>query len=215
VHGFAKIEARFYPILIRYETLESSKKSSPRLPRRTMTMAMYVHAVISRLFFVCLLGSILLGSKGRALAEGACLEQPGPGASQGEHWFYHFDRGKSRKCWHLGTVAAVAHELPAPRTERTRTVGSALNSVFGPLVRELRNWFRQPMPHEVVAGEPRIVQSDATRPLTIEDIAQPQPDLPEERAETRPAASLTPAQKQALFEAYLKWEEQRNPSGGR
>lgn len=176
---------------------------------------MYVHAVVSAVFFACLSASILLGSQGRAFADGACLEQPDRAAPLGEHWYYHFDREKNRKCWHLGTVAAVAHEAPAPRTERARTVTSALNSLFGPLFRELRSLLRQPMHHEADAGEPRIVQSDATKPLTIEDIAQPRPDIPEERAETRPAASLTAAQRRALFEAYLKWEEsQRNADGG-
>ena len=176
---------------------------------------MYVHAVVSVVFFFCLSASILFGSKGPASADSACLEQPDRATSQGEHWYYHFDRGKNRKCWHTGSAAAVAHELPAPRTERTRTVASALNSLFGPVFRELRGWLRQPMHHEAAAGEPRIVQSDATKPLTIEDIAQPQPDIPEERAEMRPAASLTPAQKRALFEAYLRWEEvQRNAGRG-
>ena len=172
---------------------------------------MYVHAVVSVIFFICLSASILLGSK--ASADGACLEQPDRATFQDEHWYYHFDREKNRKCWHIRTVAAVARELPAPRTERTRTVTSALNSLFGPLLRELRSWMRQPMHHEAAAGEPHIVQSDATKPLTIEDIAQPQPDIPEERAETRPAASLTPAQKRALFEAYLKWEEVQHNAG--
>jgi hypothetical protein len=176
---------------------------------------MYVHAVVSVVFFICLSASILFGSKGRASADSACLEQPDRATSQDEHWYYHFDREKNRKCWHIRPPVAVAHESQAPRTERTRTVTSALNSLFGPLVRELRSWLRQPMHHEAAAGEPRIVQSDATRPLTIEDIAQPQPDIPEERAEMRPAASLTPAQRRALFEAYLKWEEvQRNAGRG-
>jgi hypothetical protein len=176
---------------------------------------MYVHVIVSTIFFVFLSASIALGSKGRAFADSACLEQPDRAAPPGEHWYYHSDRENNRKCWHLGAVAGVAHEPLAPRTERTHTVGTALNSLFGPLVRELRSFLRQPMRHDAAADEPRIVQSDATKPLTIEDIAQPQPDIPEERAETRPAASLTPAQRRALFEAYLKWQElQRNPGGG-
>jgi len=176
---------------------------------------MYVHVIVSMIFFVCLSASIAVGSKGRAFAESACLEQPDRATPLGEHWYYHFDREKNRKCWHLGTVVGVAHEPSAQRTERTHTVPSALNSLFGPLVRELRSLLRQPMRHDAAADEPRIVQSDATKPLTIEDIAQPQPDIPEERAEMRPPKSLTPAQRRALFEAYLKWQElQRNPGSG-
>jgi hypothetical protein len=70
------------------------------------------------------------------------------------------------------------------------------------------------MSHEAATGEPRIVQSDATKPLTIEDIAQRQSEFPEERAETRPASSLTTAQRKALFEEYLKWEELQRAAGG-
>ena len=178
---------------------------------------MYVHAIVSTALFLSLSILITLGSKGRAAADSACIEQPDRDAPSGEHWYYHFDRDKNRTCWHLGAVVAVGRESPAPlRTERTHTAGPTLNSVFGPLFRGIRHLFRQPMPHEAAAGEPRIVQSDATRPLTIEDIAQPQAEFPEERAETRPTSFLTPSQRKALFEEYLKWEElQRASRGGR
>jgi hypothetical protein len=176
---------------------------------------MYIHAVVSTALFLSLAILITLGSKGRAVADSACIEQPARDAPSGEHWYYHFDREKNRKCWHLGAVVAAVRESPAsPRVERTHTAGPALNSVFGPLFRGIRNLFRQPMPHEAAAGEPRIVQSDATRPLTIEDIAQPQAEFPEERAETRPVSSFTPSQRKALFEEYLKWEELQRASRG-
>lgn len=177
---------------------------------------MYVHAVVSTAFFVSLSILVTLGSEGRAVADSACIEQPERDAPQGEHWYYHFDREKNRKCWHLGPVAAVVRESPLPlRTERAaRSAGATLNSVFGPLFRGIRHIFRQPMPHEASEGEPRIVQSDATRPLTIEDIAQPQSEFPEERAEPRPASSLSPAQRKVLFEEYMKWEELRRAAVG-
>lgn len=174
---------------------------------------MYFHAIVSTAFCVALSMLTTLGSKGRALADSICIELPDRDAPQGEHWYYHFDRAKSQKCWHLGPAAPVVHELLPPRTERTRSAGATFNSVFGPLIRDIRRLFRQPMPHDAVAGEPRIVQSDATKPLTIEDIAQPQGEFPEERAETRPASSLTAAQRKALFEEYLKWEELQRAGG--
>jgi hypothetical protein len=174
---------------------------------------MYVHAIVSTAFCISLSILISFGSKGRAVADSACIAQPGRDAPQGEHWYYHFDREKNRKCWHLGPGAPVAYESPSPRTERTRSAGVTINSVFSPLFRGIRNLLRQPMPHDAIEGEPRIVQSDATKPLTIEDIAQPQSEFPEERAETRPAASLSAAQRK-LFEEYLKWEELQRAAGG-
>lgn len=175
---------------------------------------MHIHAVVSAVFFVSLSLLFTLASKGRAVADSACIEQPDRDAPQGDHWYYHFDREKNRKCWHLGPVATVVRESPPlARAERPHTVASTFNSVFGPLFRGLKRLFRQPMPHEAAAGEPRIVQSDATKPLTIEDIAQPA-EFPEERAEARPVTSLTPAQRRALFEEYLKWEELQHNTGG-
>jgi hypothetical protein len=176
---------------------------------------MYIHAVVSTALFVSLSLLITLGPKDAA-AEIACIAQPDRDAPQGEHWYYHFDREKNQKCWHLGPVATVTHESPLPpQTERAQShsAGATFNSVFGPLFRGIRNLFRQPMSHEAATGEPRIVQTDATKPLTIEDIALPQSEFPEERAETRPASSLTTAQRKAPFEEYLKWEELQRADG--
>jgi hypothetical protein len=168
---------------------------------------MHVHASVSAVFFVSMSILIVVGSKGGARADSLCIQQPGRDARYGEHWYFHYDREKNRKCWHRASAAAAAQEAPLPRAERTRTLAATLNSVFSPLFRELRHLFREPMRHEAVAGEPRIIQSDANQPLTIEDIAQPQLDLPEERAETRSAPPLTLAQRRALYEEYLKWQE--------
>lgn len=172
---------------------------------------MYIHVTVATVVFVFLSILVVLGARDRAVADSSCLEQPGPDGLQGEHWYYHYDQQKNRKCWHLGAnnpVVTVAPAVPPPRTERPR---ASLSSVFSPLIRSVRNLFRRPIPrHEATAGEPRIVQSDPTRPLTIEDITQ-QPDFPEERAEPRPVTVLTAAQRRALYDEYMKWESlQRN-----
>jgi hypothetical protein len=175
---------------------------------------MRVHVAVSAVFFVSLALLMTVGPRDRAVADAACIEQPDRDAPFGEHWYYHFDREKNRKCWHRGP-ALVVHEFPAlPRIERTtRSFSTTLNSMLGQAARGIRNFFHQPMSHEPAAGEPRIVQSDATKPLTIEDIAR-QPDFPEERAEPRPASSLTLAQRKALFEDFLKWEQLQRTTGG-
>jgi hypothetical protein len=190
-------------------------------------MAVHIHGAVSTACFVALLilGLLILGVaglKGRALADVACLERPTRDAPAGEHWYFHQDREKNRKCWHLGTSAApVVHEAPplVPRAERTHTFLSSVNAAFASLARKMRSLFRRPMPHEVVAGEPRIIQNDATKPLTMEDIAQFQQELPEERAESRPgspgsATVLTAAQRKALYEEFLKWLELHQRVGG-
>jgi hypothetical protein len=180
---------------------------------------MHIHAFVSAVCFVTLLILSVAGLKSRALAEGACLDRPARDAPAGEHWYFHQDREKSRKCWHLGTGAApIVREAPplVPHTERTHTFLSSVNAAFTSLAIKLRSLFRSPMPHEAVAGEPRIIQNDATKPLTMEDIAQPQQELPEERAETRPGSAtvLTAAQRKSLHEEFLKWLELQHGGGG-
>jgi hypothetical protein len=179
---------------------------------------MHVHALVFAVFVVSLFFPGAAGLKGRAFADSACLEQPGRDAPQGAHWYFHPDREKNRKCWHLGPAAAApVSEPPPPRAERARTFASSVEAAFSSLFKGVRRLFRRPMPHEVQAGEPRIIQNDATKPLTIEDIAQQQlePELPEDRPEARAGAtgSLTPAQRRALYEDYLRWQELQRAGG--
>lgn len=160
------------------------------------------HAIVAAVLAVVLV--IVAAPGALADADATCLEAPGAAAPQGAHWHYHSDLRNNRKCWHLGGGAAP----PAPPRHDRGT--ASLGSVLAPLVREVRSMFRQPMPHERLAGEPRIVQSDATRLLTIDDIAR-QPEFPEERAEPRPVPFLNGQQRRTLYDEYLKWEAlQRN-----
>jgi hypothetical protein len=180
-------------------------------------MAMHVHVFVSATFIISLATFGADAAKRPAFADAVCLEQPERASPSGAHWYFHLDREKNRKCWHLGPAAAAVppHEAPPFRMERTHTLTSSVETAFSSLFRGLRRLFRRPMPHEAQAGEPRIIQSDATRPLTMDDIAQQQPELPEDRAEVRPGAagSLTSAQRKALFEDYLRWHELQRAGG--
>jgi len=153
------------------------------------------------------------GIKGRVLAGSECAEQPDREPSQGAHWYYHYDREKNRKCWHLNV--AVARTQAATPSQQGQSVPVAvaeptIGSVFSALFRGT-NVPSGSTPQDAVAGEPRIIQSDPTRPLKIEDIAQQQANIPEERAEQRYITPLNAAQRSALFQEYLRWEEiQRN-----
>jgi hypothetical protein len=156
-------------------------------------------------------------SKGRALVDSPCMEQPDRASPQGAHWYFHLDREKNRKCWHLASAAATVtvYDAPPPRMERAHTFASSVETAFSSLFKGLKRLFRRPMPHEAQAGEPRIIQSDATRPLTIEDIAQQQPELPEDRAEVRSGTTgpFTPVQRKTSFGDYLRWHELQRPGG--
>jgi hypothetical protein len=169
---------------------------------------MPVHSIVSAVFFTILCVLITPGMNGRVFAEGECIEHPNRESAQEGHWYYHYDREKNRKCWHLEAIAPRTRDVAPPQTDRkdtvaTPTISSVLSSLF-------RGWRVAPgssPPPLTAAGEPRIIQSDPTKPLTIDDIARRQPDIPEERSEPRYETRLTRAQRRALFEEYLKWEE--------
>lgn len=171
---------------------------------------MHIRAFVSAVFFVFLSVPGSADFHGSAFADAACVVQPDRSAPQGRHWYFHSDREKNRKCWYLLPAATAApaatDDVPAP--ERSRSFASSVNSAFSSLVREMRSFFRKPMPHERTAGEPRIIQSDATKPLTIEDIAQRRLELPEEQADARPGpvVPLGAARRRTSYDDYTRWE---------
>jgi hypothetical protein len=176
-------------------------------------MAMQVYPIVSTVFFVLLSVPISLGMNGRVFADNECFEQPDRESAQGEHWYYRYDREKNRKCWHLEAIAPHTRDVPSQPDRKETVTTPTIGSVFSSLLKGWPATPRRSEPPESAAGEPRIIQSDPTKPLTIEDIAQQQPNIPEERAEPRYVTPLTPAQRRALFEEYLKWEELQRSLG--
>src|SRR5579884_3625514 len=47
-----------------------------------------------------------------------CLTAPGQDTPQGQHWYYHVERGTKRRCWHLGEQGGKAAQA-APSVEST------------------------------------------------------------------------------------------------
>jgi hypothetical protein len=173
-------------------------------------MPRHVYPVVSAVFIVFIFALVTLGTNGRVFAGSECIEQPNREPGQGGHWYYHYDREKNRKCWRLDAAATRTHEAAPPPNQSnavatpTPTIGSVFSTLFGGSA-------PAPMPQDAPSSEPRIIQSNPTKPLKIEDIAQQQPDIPEERPESRYVTPLSPAQRRALFQEYLRWEEiQRN-----
>jgi hypothetical protein len=170
------------------------------MPRR-------ISSIVSAICGIFLSAFMASGMSGHALAAGECIEQPNQEPAPGAHWFYHFDRAKNRKCWYLGAAATREREV-APSPEPPDVVAVPADaSVFSSLFKRGSSLPPGPAPQDVIAGEPRIIQSNPTKPLRLEDIAQQQPDIPEERAEERYIPPLSSAQRRALLQEYLKWEE--------
>ena len=174
-------------------------------------MPRHVYPIVSAVFIVFIFALVALGTNGRVFAGSECIEQPNREPAEGGHWYYHYDREKNRKCWRLDAGPTRTPEAAPPQKDQSEAVAApapTIGSVFSTLFRGRPS---TSMPQDATAGEPRIIQSNPTKPLKIEDIAQQQPDIPEERPEGRYVTPLSPAQRKALFQEYLRWEEiQRN-----
>lgn len=173
-------------------------------------MARCVYSDVTAVLVVSMSASIVFGMSGRAFGDSNCFERPNLEPTRGAHWYYRYDREKNRKCWHLDAVATRTRAGTLPWKDQAEgiappvpVIASVFSALFGPwpIARS------EPFTLDAAASEPRIIQSNPTKPLKIEDIAQQYPDLPEEHAETRYVTPLSSAQRKALFEEYLKWEE--------
>src|SRR5215470_19559958 len=76
------------------------------------TVPSHVHSVA---LATCIL--IILGVNNRVLAGNDCVEQPNQEPVQGAHWYYHYDREKNRKCWHLDAPAATREAPPSVKNQ--------------------------------------------------------------------------------------------------
>jgi hypothetical protein len=150
-----------------------------------------------------------------ALAGPECIEQPTREPAEGSHWYYYSDSVKNRKCWYLGVVGAKAREPGGPPAQSnvvpTQTLSSQLSSAFG------KSTAATPTvaPQDSAAREPRIIQGNSTNILKIQDTAPKEKgDIPEVRADPRKQSRINQAEREALFEDFLRWyEDPRNIMG--
>jgi len=162
------------------------------------------------------------------LAASDCLEQPS--RSQGSHWYYHLERTSGRKCWHLkeGELAAKPPqaEVPAPlgAPEPARqpppfsSFFSSLTSGFttaGAPQPDAAN--RDPRGMAIVQpGAPRIDDAAPKRRRADAKAAPvPKPDRQDSsRGAKAPAdqprpVSLDQAERDRLFQDFLRWKERQ------
>jgi hypothetical protein len=161
-----------------------------------------------------LTAAIALSVNCPVLAGTECIEQPDRQPAEGAHWYYHYDSGKNRKCWHLGVAATKVREAAMPQGQSdavpTQTLASRLSSPYGVTTGATPTV----APQESAVREPRIVQGNSTKVLRIDDIAPKEKrDIPEVRADQRYQPPLNQARREALFEDFLRWyEDPRNIS---
>jgi hypothetical protein len=167
-----------------------------------------------------MLGTNLLGASLPTLAADDCLAAPNRAPGPGGHWYFHLDRVSDRKCWYLvepppQTPIAQAPQLQLAPEPPQQPAPPGLGSFFSSL-----GFTPPPQPNTTgdpriaqptPADDPRISEAERSSRLTLASkqhrLVRLRPSA--ERAEERPAASLNQAERDALFEAFLKWRERQ------
>jgi hypothetical protein len=169
--------------------------------------------------------AVMLGSSQATRADD-CLAAPNRPPAPGGHWFYHVDHAADRKCWYLVEPAAraPAAEVPAPPPVSEATPQPTFGSFFSSL------GFAGSTPQPDTTGDARIMQTarpddprsdDATsrqprvarHPVTEASLVQkphrPARVRPPAEHADEPAASPAQAERDALFQEFLKWRERQ------
>jgi hypothetical protein len=116
-----------------------------------------------------------------ATAADGCLTEPNDATSQGQHWYYHLERGTGRKCWYLrgegeqsaraDAPAAVPSRKPAARRQDAGTTHSIADAraELGPRTRVADDATPSVWPNPPAAAAPAaaapVDNNAATAPL--------------------------------------------------
>jgi hypothetical protein len=171
---------------------------------------------------------IMLGTNYATLAADDCLAGPNRPPAQGGHWYYRIDHGNNRKCWYLvepGTQTPVAQapELQQPQSPP----GAAPQPTFGSFFSSLAAGFPGSAPGAqgdpttgaarlgppARAAEPKNGQPGPTRQPRMALASKQHRAVhlrpPPEPTEEQPPASLNQADRDSLFEEFLRWKDRQ------
>jgi hypothetical protein len=179
---------------------------------------------------------IALSTDCTTLAADDCLAQPNRPPAQGGHWYYRVDRINNRKCWYLvepGTrmpQAEAPEPQPSPDTIPHQTFAGFFSSLAAGFTGTTAG-----TQSETTNSDARIVQTthpddlkndDAVRgkrpriarppgaeaALTPKQHRRPSPTRPlVEHADERAAPSLNQAERDTLFQEFLRWKQRQTP----
>ena len=197
-----------------------------------------VNLLVSVVFLPVLAAAMLLGAGGVAPAAEGCFEKPGREVNQG-HWYYRSDRVHHRRCWYFepaegaATPASNADDVPWLYRLAAGLVGVSFapkqNSVSGTSADSPRNNISANSLEPTQNGVPsnsgsktaspkhsltrKIVRQEAqfAPPPTTTGLSSAQPDQLQNAAEEdeKQAPPLTDAERQSLFQEFLKWYRDR------
>jgi hypothetical protein len=189
--------------------LDSSARENP-MPERVNSFAPMIPGVFS-LFVVMI--AVHFSSPVRA--DSACLDQPSQPATEGTRWSVHYDRAKGKKCWFL--VDANGYDVTPPQaqlsgaSEAVQTLSSQIASLWGNLTGASVNATTQA--HAPPVSVPRKLQGNAANAgRTDGSIRADQRSTGDGHTVKRVSPALTAPEREALFEEFLRWQNQEGIS---
>jgi hypothetical protein len=169
-----------------------------------------------------LVATIAVHFESPARADNACIVQPSQPAAEGTRWSLHYDRAKGRKCWVLVDAAKNGHDAAtqaqsnaAPTPGPVEAFSSQIASLLGNFTGGSANVTPQATAPQVnaaqtsPAGAPRKPQVNAANAGKADNGVRADPRS-EGPAMKRAASGLTEREREALFEEFLRWQNQEN-----
>jgi hypothetical protein len=162
------------------------------------------------------------------LAAGDCFAAPTRPPGPGGHWYFRLDRAKNRNCWYLvePDVRRPTAEAPQPPAEPAAQPFGSLFSLMGlsspatgPQPDPANNPGRigetarpdDPRNDGATQGSrPRMTRHpDAQAALTPKPRRPPPARPPADHADEQPASSPERAERDALFQEFLRWRDRK------
>lgn len=173
-----------------------------------------------RLRFVSPLAAlIMLGATSTQIAAADCVEQPNFQEAGDGHWYYRIDRPNHHRCWYLrGESQPAASSLSEPKLAVAK-VTTSISSFFAAWKSSVSNRSQQDV--ATVAGPPEPSADTTAVKRSISPLQSRHSASSNERAVPRvrfqqrqlehpdQQRDLDPAQRDALFEEFLRWSLQR------
>ena len=189
------------------------------MPKRVNAFVLAVPAVFFVLVAFVFVATIVASIYSPTLAESTCIEQRNQPAPEGARWNFRYDRAKGRKCWFLEDAPANVRDASTPQVQASTdppTLASQLSSLFGSLtgssasVAPQGNAPQSNAPQSSATIAPRRTQGNSTNAARTESgVRTDQRDIAEGHAGKRALPALTQADRIALFEEFLQWQESR------
>lgn len=177
------------------------------MPERANSFARTIHGV-----FAALVATIAVHCCGPVRADSACLEQPNQPAAEGTRWSAHYDRAKGRKCWILVDASTNGHDAPQTQPNAASAAVETLSSQIASLLGSLTGASANVTPSAGAASVPRKLQSNVANASKTDNGVRAD-QRGEGHAVKRVNPALTQPEREALFEEFLRWQQNEDALG--